>query len=255
MSFPIPLPHRRGPAKLLAALLVFLALAGCAGQLETVRTGTVSPATLETMNQLNMDRRAPILVRILKEEKVLEVWKQDRSGRYRPLKSYEVCRYSGVLGPKKQEGDHQSPEGFYAVAPGQMNPKSREYLSFNIGYPNAFDQSLGRTGDSLMVHGGCRSVGCYAMTNEQIEEIYGLAYEAFAGGQMEFQIQAYPFHMTAANLQRHATDPNLPFWLNLKTGSDLFEATKTPPQVGVCNGRYMFGAAAAGVCTVPPRAS
>jgi len=238
----------RGPANVLAALFVFLLLAGCAGHMETERTGTVSPATLQQMAQLNMDRHAPILVRIFKEERTLEIWKQDRSGRYRPLRSYAICHYSGGLGPKKMEGDHQAPEGFYAVTPGQMNPHSREYLAFNIGYPNAYDQSLGHTGDSLMVHGGCRSVGCYAMTDVQIEEIYGLAYEAFAGGQREFQLQAFPFRMTNDNLMRHAGDPNIAFWRTLKIGNDLFEASLLPPKVGVCNQSYAFGPAAAASC-------
>ena len=130
------------------------------------------------------------------------MWKQDRGGRYALLKTYPVCRYSGTLGPKKAEGDYQAPEGFYDIRLGQMNPHSIEYLSFNVGYPNAYDRSLGRTGDSLMIHGGCRSVGCYAMTNEQIEEIYALAYDAFAGGQTDIQLQAYPFRMTTANLDQ-----------------------------------------------------
>ncbi len=121
-----------------------------------------------------------------------------------------------------------------------MNPHSREYLAFNIGYPNAYDRSLGRTGDSLMVHGGCRSVGCYAMTNEQIEEIYGLAYQAFDAGQTEIQLQAFPFRMTEANMARHQDDPNLPFWAMLKAGSDIFDATDLPPQVRVCDQKYAF---------------
>lgn len=234
--FPFPRSVR-----LLPALLGLLLLTGCAGDLaEHVRIGTVYPDTVALMDAKDMDRAAPILIRITKEDSTLEVWKEDRSGRYRPLKSYAICRYSGGLGPKKAEGDHQAPEGFYTVAPRQMNPHSREYLSFNVGYPNAYDRSFGRTGDSLMVHGGCRSVGCYAMTNAQIEEIYGLAHEAFAGGQTSIQLQALPFRMTAANMERHRDDPNAPFWAMLKAGSDVFDATARPPQVAVCDHRYVF---------------
>ena len=228
------------PTKLAAAALAMLLLAGCAGEIEQVKTGTVYPATYELMAQRQMDRASPILIRIYKEENALEIWKQDRSGRFQLLKTYAICRYSGALGPKKAEGDHQAPEGFYDVGPGQMNPHSREYLAFNIGYPNAYDRSLGRTGDSLMVHGGCRSVGCYAMTNEQIEEIYGLAYQAFDAGQTEIQLQAFPFRMTEANMARHQDDPNLPFWAMLKAGSDIFDATDLPPQVRVCDQKYAF---------------
>ena len=245
---------KSGWLKPVAAALLVLLVAGCAG-VERVKTGTVYPDTIARMASLDMERGAPILIRIYKEGSALEVWKEDRTGRYALLKTYAICRFSGGLGPKMAEGDHQAPEGFYDVGPGQMNPNSREYLAFNIGYPNAFDRSLGRTGDSLMVHGGCRSVGCYAMTNEQIEEIFGLAYEAFRAGQDAIQVQAFPFRMTSANLSEHAGDANAPFWAMLKEGSDRFEASGTPPNVSVCDHRYVFddspltALASGGTCT------
>ena len=237
--------RRRGRAlvRIAPVLLGVLALAGCAAGLEVENTGTVTADTVSLMERADMERSAPILVRIFKEDGVLEVWKQDRSGRFRPLRSYKICRFSGGLGPKKAFGDHQAPEGFYDVGPGQMNPHSREYLAFNIGYPNAYDRSFGRTGDSLMVHGGCRSVGCYAMTDAQMDEIFGLAHEAFAAGQPRVQVQAYPFRMTEANLARHADDPNRDFWQDLKVGSDLFAATALPLKVAVCHQRYTFAPA------------
>src|SRR5262249_17376401 len=157
-------------------------------------------------------------------ERALEVWKQDRTGKFTLLQSYPICKFSGKLGPKIAQGDYQAPEGFYGITPAQLNPQSSEYLSFNIGFPNAFDRSLGRTARFLMVHGGCRSVGCYAMTDYQMEEIYGLVEEAFRGGQDKVQLQAFPFQMTAKNLMRHADDPNAQFWEMLKTGSDAFSA-------------------------------
>jgi len=192
------------------------------------------------MESLNMDRAAPILIRIYKEESALEVWKQDRTGTFALLKAYPICKFSGKLGPKIAQGDYQAPEGFYDITPGQMNPSSIEYLAFNTGYPNAFDRSLGRTGSFLMVHGGCESVGCYAMTDYEMEEIYGLADEAFKGGQDKIQLEAFPFQMTAENLTRHADDPNTPFWDMLKQGSDAFLATGRPPKVAVCSQRYVF---------------
>jgi hypothetical protein len=148
--------------------LIISGLGGCSSMVHapktTVRTGTVRTSTLKEMETLNMDRTAPILIRIYKEENTLEVWKQDRSRKFAPLNSYPICKFSGNLGPKIMQGDHQAPEGFYDITPDQMNPNSSEYLAFNTGFPNAFDRSLGRTGSFLMVHGGCRSVGCYAMT-------------------------------------------------------------------------------------------
>lgn len=226
-----------------SALLVALLLAGCVSELERVKAGTIYPPTAALMEKKGMDRTAPILVRVFKESRELEVWKRDRTGNFALLKSYPICRYSGTLGPKRAEGDYQAPEGFYDIRLGQMNPKSVEYLSFNVGYPNAYDKALGRTGDSLMVHGGCRSVGCYAMTDEHIEEIYALAYEAFRGGQTSIQFQAFPFRMTAANLEQHKTDANAPFWQDLKSGNDLFEATAQPPEAAVCNQQYVFNPA------------
>ncbi|MBV8841091.1 MAG: hypothetical protein JO000_31520 [Alphaproteobacteria bacterium] len=187
-----------------------------------------------------MPTESPILVRLFKEEAELEVWKQDAAGRYQLLKTYPICRWSGELGPKVKEGDRQAPEGFYAITPGQMNPNSAYYLSFNMGYPNAYDRAWNRTGSQLMVHGDCSSRGCYAMTDDQIGEIYALARESFFGGQRAFQVQALPFRMTPTNMARHRNNPNMPFWRMLKEGVDLFEVTHKEPQVNVCEKRYVF---------------
>jgi murein L,D-transpeptidase YafK len=130
-----------------------------------------------------------------------------------------------------------------------MNPNSNYYLSFDTGFPNAYDQQLGRTGSLLMVHGSCSSAGCFAMTDESIAEIYAIAREAFAGGQRGFQFQSYPFRMTAENLAKHRLDPNIAFWKNLKEGNDTFEVTREEPQVGVGNGRYVFNAGDASAAT------
>jgi murein L,D-transpeptidase YafK len=135
-------------------------------------------ATLSLMAQKNMPLSSPILMRIFKKESVLEVWKQTREGRFALLKSFPICRWSGQLGPKRRQGDRQSPEGFYAITARQMNPYSAYHLSFDTGYPNAYDRAQGATGSALMVHGICSSAGCYAMTNRQISEIFALARDA-----------------------------------------------------------------------------
>ena len=236
--------------------IVAAGLGGCSSTINvpktTVRTGTVRTATLGQMESLDMDRAAPVLIRIYKEESTLEVWKQDRNGKFALLNSYPICKFSGNLGPKLMQGDYQAPEGFYDITSGQMNPNSSEYLAFNTGFPNAFDRSLGRTGSFLMVHGGCRSVGCYAMTDYAMEEIYGLVDEAFKGGQEKIQLQAFPFRMTTQNLASHAGDPNMAFWEMLKAGSDAFLATEQPPRVAVCDRRYVFNPVVAG--TLDPSA-
>jgi murein L,D-transpeptidase YafK len=202
----------------------------------------VPPRLIQAMTEKNMDLQSPILVRIFKQEAELEVWKQDRDGRFALLKTYPICRWSGDLGPKVREGDRQAPEGFYTISPAQMNPQSAYYLSFNTGYPNAFDQALGRTGGQLMVHGDCSSRGCYAMTDEQIAEIYSLGRESFFGGQRAFQLQAYPFKMTPVNMAKHRNNPNMPFWKMIKEGYDHFEVTKQEPKVDFCEKKYVFDA-------------
>jgi murein L,D-transpeptidase YafK len=212
----------------------------------------VTPKLLAAMVEKDMDLQSPILVRLFKQEAELEVWKQDRSGRFALLKTYPICRWSGDLGPKVREGDRQAPEGFYAINPSQMNPQSAYYLSFNTGYPNAFDRALGRTGSQLMVHGDCSSRGCYAMTDEQIAEIYSLGRESFFGGQKAFQLQAYPFRMTPVNMAKHRNNPNMPFWRMIKEGWDHFEVTRQEPKVDFCEKKYVFDAAKAPNATREP---
>jgi murein L,D-transpeptidase YafK len=205
-------------------------------------TKPLPPELVSLLRQKKMPTHSPILVRVFKEEAELEVWKQDTTGRFQLLKTYPICRWSGDLGPKRQEGDRQAPEGFYTVTPALMNPHSNYYLSMNMGYPNGFDKAHNRDGSLLMIHGDCWSVGCYAMTDEQISEIYSLARESFLGDRQSFQVQAYPFRMTPANLARHRNNPNLAFWKMLKVGNDHFETTQLEPKVDVCNRLYVFDA-------------
>ncbi|WP_246252159.1 L,D-transpeptidase family protein [Ancylobacter pratisalsi] len=223
-----------------------LALAGCTGDdspsINAKAMKSLSPQTLALLNQKGMSKTSPLVVRIYKEESELEVWKQNSDGDYALLKTYPICRWSGELGPKVREGDRQAPEGFYTITPGQMNPNSSYYLSFDLGFPNAYDRAWGRSGSNLMVHGDCSSRGCYAMTDEQVQEIFALGRESFRGGQRAFQVQAYPFRMTAENLVRHRNNPNLAFWKMLKEGSDTFEITKAQPKVDYCGKRYVFDA-------------
>ncbi len=230
--------------RLAAASLAAALLAGCQASDFPKAAQPVPHALVAEMDKLNMKATAPIFIRIFKEDSQLEVWKQTRSGTFALLKTYDICKWSGELGPKKQEGDRQAPEGFYTVTPAQMNPKSNYYLSFNIGYPNAYDRSLGRTGSNLMVHGACSSAGCYSMTDESAGELFALARDAFRGGQQAFEIQAFPFRLTPENLARHRDNPNMDFWRMLKVGYDSFDLTHRPPKVDVCEHKYVFNAEA-----------
>jgi murein L,D-transpeptidase YafK len=217
-------------------------LAACQGSDGPKAFKPVPSELVAKMKQLSMSETGPLLLRIYKESSELEVWKEQTDGKFALLKTYAICKWSGGLGPKVKEGDRQAPEGFYTVTPAQMNPNSNYYLSFNIGYPNAFDKALGRTGSNLMVHGACSSAGCYSMTDETAGELFALARDSFRGGQRDFQIQAFPFRMTAENMARHAGDANMPFWKVLKVGADHFEVTRKPPKVDVCNKTYVFDA-------------
>jgi murein L,D-transpeptidase YafK len=226
-----------------AAICVAVALAGCdtdtaAPTLRSLQP--LSPQMIAEIERRNMSKESPILVRIFKEESELEVWKEDQSGRMALLKTYPICRWSGDLGPKIKQGDRQAPEGFYTITPSLMNPNSSYYLSINMGFPNTYDRANGRTGSFLMIHGDCSSAGCYAMTDEQVAEIYALARESFFGGQSSFQIQAFPFRMTPQNMARHRNSPHMSFWRMLKVGYDHFEVTRQEPKVDVCDRRYVF---------------
>ncbi len=225
-----------------------LALTGCNSFFDSTDFSTVQekmnyslPSSMVAkMRAQDMDKLAPITIRIFKEEGILEIWKQKRDGTYGELETYEICAWSGKLGPKKKEGDRQAPEGFYPLSKGLLNPYSQYFLAINTGYPNRYDRANRLTGSDLMIHGACSSRGCYSMTDEQILEIFAFARDAFSGGQQAIMLQAYPFRMTAENMVRHRYNENYPFWQMLKEGYDYFEVTKQVPDVDVCGGKYVF---------------
>ena len=213
--------------------------------------GTPDLASLESRLAANgVTLGAPVLIRIFKRDFELELW-MARDGRFHRFATYPICLWSGWLGPKIASGDRQAPEGFYTVASNQMNPNSRWHRSFNLGFPNAYDAAHGRTGSALMVHGGCSSAGCFAMTNAVIDEIWRLTSAALAGKQKAFQVQVFPFRISEENLAAQASSPHADYWRQLKRGSDLFEATWLPPVVGVCQGAYQFKAGTAAETALP----
>lgn len=187
---------------------------------------------------------APVMIRISKAEFELELWML-RDDRFVRFATYPICRWSGTLGPKLQEGDRQAPEGFYTVDAAALNPNSRWHRSFNLGFPNELDRAHGRTGTFLMVHGGCASIGCYAMTDPVIDEIWRLVTAALGNGQSRIPVHVFPFRMTSENMEQVRDSPWHPFWRDLKIGHDHFEANLLPPRVTVCDGRYRFEEAAA----------
>lgn len=201
----------------------------------------VKPKLEKELSKAGFNWGSPIFIRIFKEKKELEVWLKDVN-RYKLFKTYKICTYGGdSLGPKTQQGDGLAPEGFYFVTPQRMNPLSNFHLSFDLGYPNAYDRVHRRTGSALMVHGSCVSIGCYAMTDEGIEEIYALADTALRNGQRFFRVHIFPFRMTNENMKKHSKSKWFKFWENLKEGYDFFEENgHNPPNVEVGNKRYVF---------------
>jgi murein L,D-transpeptidase YafK len=190
------------------------------------------------MKSQGLQLGSPVLIRAFKMEKTLEVWVFDGS-KYKKFDTWDVCRISGRPGPKIRAGDLQVPEGFYDIRPASLNPQSRYRLSMNINYPNAHDRRLGRTGSAIMIHGDCQSAGCYAMSDESIDEIYTIAEAALRRGQSSIQVQSYPFRMTAWNMYRYARgNRHEAFWTDLKAGYDRFERTRLPPHMTSSTGRY-----------------
>jgi murein L,D-transpeptidase YafK len=193
------------------------------------------------------DMSSELFIRIIKTTEkdlkgVLETWRRGPDGKFHLDRRFPICTWSGTLGPKLREGDGQSPEGFYFVRPTSLNPNSSYHLSFNLGFPNAYDRAHDRTGSFLMVHGECVSIGCYAMTNDRIEDIYADVETAFAGGQTFIRVHIFPFEMTQENMATQGANPNHAFWENLKTGWDWFERDRIPPDVTVVQKTYQFSA-------------
>jgi murein L,D-transpeptidase YafK len=239
----------------LASIASACLLAACSGGSSPFISASDQPLSKETMMLLGrkgMDQGAPIFVRIFKEESELEVWKARDDGRFYHFKTYPICNWSGDVGPKTEVGDKQAPEGFYRVSATQMNPNSQYYLAFNLGYPNAYDRSQKRTGSALMVHGKCKSVGCYAMTDALMEEIYAIARESLKGGQENFEVHAFPFRMTEANMTRYRDNRHYGFWKTLKQGYDFFEKYRLTPTVAVCERRYVVNVALRSNASVEP---
>ena len=188
----------------------------------------------------NVKLEKPVFIRIFKEERKLEIWQENASGKYELYKAYDICTYSGGLGPKKKEGDKKTPEGFYSTEKSSLNPNSSYHLSFNIGYPNEYDKSHGYTGSLIMIHGDCVSIGCFAMTDPYIEEIYSIVEGALVNGQKKIDIHVFPFKMTTKNMSKYSGSEHYDFWKELKPVYDYFEKNKMVPKVGVIDKKYVL---------------
>jgi len=197
------------------------------------------PKLQAELNNKNLKSGQRIYLRIFKDEHLLEVWVKAEK-EYKLFKTYDVCYFSGGLGTKTRRGDGKSPEGFYTIEPKQLNPVSNYYLAINVGYPNKLEKLKGYTGDAIMMHGHCASIGCYAMTDARIEEIYTLVYKAFEAGQQKVDLDIFPFRMDAKHMKRYATSSYHSFWKTMKPGYDFFERKRIPPVVCIKERQYAF---------------
>lgn len=222
----------------------FLFLGGCTTSELVIdsRRGQApqSNSIIKSSEYVGSTSTSPILLRIFKETKELEFWRKDYNNKYVHIKTYDICSFSGELGPKLKQGDRQSPEGFYIIKASQMNYNSSQFLSFNTGFPNDYDKFNKRTGSYLMVHGGCSSSGCYAIQDAPMQEIFTAMRDSFRVGQKEIQLHIYPFRMNNYNLYTHKSNKNLDFWLQLKPGYDIFKEDKKDLQIKILNGKYII---------------
>lgn len=196
----------------------------------------LAPVSKELKKQL---LGTPVYIQIFKEERTLELYGKI-GNEFRLLDSYRICNFSGGLGPKRRQGDFKSPEGFYSVKLNQLKPDSRFYRAINIGFPNQYDREQGYNGSYLMIHGNCVSVGCYAMTDAKMDEIFSFVDAALRNGQPEVTVSIYPFRMTDSNLQRHRNSVYAAFWKQLQPGYAWFVKYRQPPHVAVNAGQYVM---------------
>lgn len=191
---------------------------------------------------------AEVFMRVFKRERVLELWARPAGAdRFALLREYPICALAGEIGPKRRQGDNQTPEGFYEID--SFNPNSEYLLSLHVNYPNDSDRVLGtrsNLGGAIFIHGGCKTIGCIAVTDDAIEELYWIAVEARSSGQERIPVHIFPSRLTDAELSMLAgafdEEPELvDFWRNLQPGYLLFERDRVVPAVSVdAKGRYLF---------------
>jgi murein L,D-transpeptidase YafK len=220
---------------------IALSLAACNTTAIDSRRGLAPQpqALISQSERVGAKASSPVLIRIFKQSRELELWRKTTNGSYALVKTYEICAYSGEIGPKIKQGDRQAPEGFYTVGAAQLNYNSIRYLSMNTGYPNIYDRMHGYTGVALMIHGGCDSAGCYAIEDQPMQEVFTAVRDAIKAGQKSVQVHIYPFRLNALNMFFNRENKDIGFWRQLKAGYDKFENTRSELQVNIVNKKYV----------------
>jgi murein L,D-transpeptidase YafK len=182
---------------------------------------------------------SPVFIRIYKQNSKLELWVR-QGARYALFKTYGVCRWAGGLGPKMYEGDRQSPEGLYHIGFQDLMVNPRWHRGMNINYPNRFDVMNGRGGSGILIHGKCGSVGCFAIQDGNVEEVYDAVRAALHNGQSRIPVLALPFRFAKYAPAIEDTAKLNDFWADLRRADILFDRDRLPPTAYVCDGRYYF---------------
>lgn len=209
------------------------------------------PRILQAFAEKNITHpAAEVYLRAFKQEGILELWvRAVGSTRFRLLNAYPICALSGEPGPKRRQGDGQVPEGFYTID--LFNPFSAYHLSLRINYPNQRDRIVNRgrrMGGDIYIHGGCRSIGCLAVTDAGIEELYWIAVEARSAGQRQIPVHIFPSRLGPDELRHIRADfgnqPDLlAFWSTLQPAYDYFEMNRRVPRISVdARGTYRLAA-------------
>jgi len=229
--------------KNIIVLLLALTLSGCGIVYDRTdpRRGLApqTPALIDASESVGAKSTSPVLIRIFKQSNELEIWRKTSKGHYALVTTYTICAYSGDLGPKNKQGDRQAPEGFYSISAGQLNYQSIRFLSLNTGFPNTYDKTHNATGNSLMIHGGCDSAGCYAIQDAPMQDLFAAVRDALKAGQKSVQLQIYPFRMNAINMLINRDNKHIEFWQQLKQGYDKFTATNQELNITVVKGKYV----------------
>jgi len=185
-----------------------------------------------------------LYIRAFKEESMIELWARNSSSKtFQLVDSFEVCAMSGTIGPKRKQGDRQVPEGFYHID--RFNPSSNFHLSLGINYPNASDKRNSKAdnlGGDIFIHGSCVSIGCMAITDEQIKELYIYCVEAYSGGQTKIPVTIFPARLTTSNYNRlvKRMPEQKELWTELQTAYTIFNASKKLPDISFLeNGRHL----------------
>lgn len=214
---------------------------------ETPRTRLITEEVAERLrgelDPLGLAPGDPVHLRVFKEESELELWmKSADEPQYVLFKVFRLTHCAGQPGPKLREGDGQAPEGFYNASADSMRPETKHHLGIDLGFPNRYDRYHGYTGSDLMLHGGANGAGAYALSPQDMEEVYTLAEAGLEEGQKQIRISVLPFRMTDKRMDRawKENSSSLEFWMNLKEGYDFFENVRLPPRVEIESGRYAF---------------